>query len=225
MSGGNARVDARSNDTNNPADENDATQVDRRDFLSSISTLAMAGGLAAGYGTFFVMAGRYLYPDPDPGAWYFVTRARDVEPDGSLSYESPRGLRVVVKRRAAAENPAELTAEDFVALSSVCPHLGCRVHWEPHNDRFFCPCHNGEFDALGRATGGPPKTANQSLPRYPLAIADGLLFIRMPTQVVDRAPRDRAPRDRAPRDGAPRDGAPRSGRVARRDQGRGKGTA
>ncbi len=155
--------------------------------MGSVSTVAMAGGLAAGYGTFFAIAGRYLYPSPDPGAWYYVGRTADIEHDGSLSYESPQGVRVVVRRSAEAPVDREPTVDDFAALSSVCPHLGCRVHWEAHNERFFCPCHNGAFDASGRATEGPPKAANQSLPRYPLKVENGLLFIHMPTHVVGSA--------------------------------------
>jgi cytochrome b6-f complex iron-sulfur subunit len=178
------QVDPTKSDSDERSANDRAEPIERRDFLGSISTLAMAGGLAAGYGTFFVMAGRYLYPRADPGAWYFVARAGDIEPDGSIAYQSPHGVPVVVRRRAQAAADHEPTAEDFAALSSVCPHLGCRVHWEPHNDRFFCPCHNGVFDPAGRATAGPPKAANQSLPRYPLKVEHGLLFIHMPTQVV-----------------------------------------
>ena len=46
---------------------------DRRRFLTSVTTIAMAGGLTAGYGTFFALAGRYLYPvESDALAWQFV---------------------------------------------------------------------------------------------------------------------------------------------------------
>lgn len=143
----------------------------------------MAGGLVAGYGTFFVFAGEFLYPEPDPGAWYFVARTADLEPGGSLSFESPQGVMVVIKRDAVAKGEAS-SVEHFQALSSICPHLGCRVHWEQQHHRFFCPCHNGEFDAEGRPTGGPPKAANQHLARYPLKVEDGLLFLQLPTQTV-----------------------------------------
>jgi len=160
---------------------------DRRALLSSASLLAMAGGLTASYGTFFVFAGQYLYPDEDPGAWHFVARAVDIPPGGSLAFESPQGVQVVVKRDAAA-SPGVVALEQFQALSSICPHLGCRVHWEPHNHRFFCPCHNGEFDAEGRPTGGPPKAANQHLAHYPLRIEGELIFLNLPTQTVQTRP-------------------------------------
>jgi cytochrome b6-f complex iron-sulfur subunit len=72
---------------------------------------------------------------------------------------------------------------DFTALSSICPHLGCRVHWEPENKRFFCPYHNGVFDPSGRATEGPPKVDGQDLARYELDIRNDLLFIQIPNDM------------------------------------------
>jgi len=98
-----------------------------------------------------------------------------MEVGSSLDYEAPTGARIVVTRRAEGG-----TEEDFIALSSVCPHLGCRVHWEAHNNRFFCPCHNGVFNAEGKATDGPPADAGQSLSVYPVKVEGGLLFIEVP---------------------------------------------
>jgi Rieske Fe-S protein len=160
-------------------DANEAA-VDRRDFVSKISTAAMAGGLVAGYGTFVAMAGRYAFPVAMPTSWLFVATTDEIPPGGSLSYESPSGVRVTIARRASGG--ASAAAEDFIALSSVCPHLGCRVHWEAHNRRFFCPCHNGVFDPQGKPVSGPPFAAGQELPRYPLKVERGLLFIAMLTE-------------------------------------------
>lgn len=142
----------------------------------------MVGGLASGYGTFFVMAGRYLYPSGADRTWLFVSDAAGVEPGSSLPFESPGGVKVTIKRRAEVGGAGEPRIEDFVALSSICPHLGCRVHWEPQNNRFFCPCHNGVFDPEGKPVSGPPALAHQSLPEYPLQIVEGALYIEMPRE-------------------------------------------
>jgi Rieske Fe-S protein len=111
--------------------------------------------------------------------WLFVADANGIRPGESLAFESPTGVRVAIARRAEDGPPRAPDTADFIALSSVCPHLGCRVHWEPHNERFFCPCHNGVFDPEGKPVSGPPKAANQELPRYPLKVEDGLLYIAM----------------------------------------------
>lgn len=46
-------------------------------------------------------------------------------------------------------------------LNPRCPHLGCTVDWNAEQQRFVCPCHGSQFDAVGRLTQGP---ANQALP-------------------------------------------------------------
>ncbi len=42
------------------------------------------------------------------------------------------------------------------ALSNICTHMQCDVHWDPGLRNFFCPCHGGLYDIQGRNVGGPP---------------------------------------------------------------------
>ena len=50
-----------------------------------------------------------------------------------------------------------LTATDVVAFSQKCTHLGCVVYYEPDEQRWHCPCHEGNFDAsTGAVVSGPP---------------------------------------------------------------------
>jgi Rieske Fe-S protein len=44
----------------------------------------------------------------------------------------------------------------YRALSAVCQHLGCRVHWDDAAQQFKCPCHGGVYDREGRVVAGPP---------------------------------------------------------------------
>ncbi|MDA7979358.1 MAG: Rieske (2Fe-2S) protein [Pirellulales bacterium] len=151
------------------------TNEDRRGFLTRLPTLGMAGGLLAGYGSFFGMAASYLYPAGNAKkTWLLATHVDNVTVGNAFAFQSPAGEQVVIARLSSGQKQ-----EDFIALSSICPHLGCRVHWESQNDRFFCPCHNGTFAPDGAPTGGPPKTANQALIRYPLAVRGNLLFIEV----------------------------------------------
>jgi Rieske Fe-S protein len=153
----------------------------RRSFLTRSTSLAMAGGLAAGYGTFAGIAVRYLYPaHPTETGWVFVSDVAGMQVGESRVFRTPTGATAAIARRGAAG-----TIEDFVALSSTCPHLGCQVHWEAQNNRFFCPCHNGAFDPTGKAIAGPPAEAGKSLPRYPLRIENGLLYIEVPLERLD----------------------------------------
>jgi cytochrome b6-f complex iron-sulfur subunit len=142
----------------------------------------MGAGLLASYGTLAAFIARFLYPArPPEQGWMFVTDVAGMPPGGSLVYRTPTGSPVSVTRQGSGATP-----EDFVALSSTCPHLGCQVHWESQNDRFFCPCHNGVFDPSGKATEGPPADVGQSLLQYPLRVSDGMLFIQVPVdQLAD----------------------------------------
>jgi len=47
--------------------------------------------------------------------------------------------------------------EGLHAISLICTHLGCVVHWE--DTGFACPCHGSKFDAVGKVTGGPAPKA------------------------------------------------------------------
>lgn len=44
-------------------------------------------------------------------------------------------------------------AQDFKALSPICPHKGCAV--QAHEDAFVCPCHDARFELSGERLEGP----------------------------------------------------------------------
>ncbi len=158
------------------AARDDSSAEGRRKFLGRASGAAMVAGLAGGYGAFGAIALRFLYPSStDNRIWQFVTEIDRVKVGESIRYRGPSGETVNIARQARNGD-----ADDFIALSSTCPHLGCQVRWEPQNNRFFCPCHNGVFDPSGVATSGPPADAGQSLARYPLQVTNGLLHISVP---------------------------------------------
>lgn len=164
----------------NPNVSTEASQEPRRSFLDQVSSVVMAFGLTLGYGMFAWMIGRFMYPFRGKVAsWQFLTDLPSFRVGQSMTYEAPAGQKIVVTRLADHGTP-----DDFIALSSVCPHLGCQVHWQASQDRFFCPCHNGAFSSTGDPLSGPPKEANQTLPRYPLKVENGLLFIEAPTEAL-----------------------------------------
>jgi Rieske Fe-S protein len=60
----------------------------------------------------------------------------------------------------SASDPAVLLRLDeaeVVAFSQKCTHLGCVVYFEADEDRWHCPCHEGNFDTrTGDVISGPP---------------------------------------------------------------------
>ena len=150
----------------------DHEERDRRGWFSLLGISSIAA-LGAAYGTLGAFMLRFLYPSGDAKRrWTYVVPASRLAQGESLVFSSPGGATINIARQGESD-------DSIVALSSTCPHLGCQVHWEADNDRFFCPCHNGIFDRSGVATGGPPAEAGQSLPRYPLKIENDLLFIEL----------------------------------------------
>ncbi len=63
---------------------------------------------------------------------------------------------------------------DYIALSNVCTHLGCRVRWITDQEQYFCPCHNAAFDKIGLVVSGPPP---RPLDRYETKVEDDQLYI------------------------------------------------
>lgn len=75
-----------------------------------------------------------------------------------------------------------------VALSSVCPHLGCAVAFNADKKAFKCPCHKSEFDAGGKRLAGPAK---RGLDPLPVEVKNGRVLItqvRYRTDTPDREP-------------------------------------
>jgi menaquinol-cytochrome c reductase iron-sulfur subunit len=65
--------------------------------------------------------------------------------------------------------------QDFIVMSNVCTHLGCRVRWIPDKEGFYCPCHNGVFAKDGTVVSGPPP---RPLDRFEVKIEDGILYVQ-----------------------------------------------
>lgn len=41
------------------------------------------------------------------------------------------------------------------SITTRCPHLGCRLEWNPDEQSFDCPCHGSRFGACGDLISGP----------------------------------------------------------------------
>lgn len=62
------------------------------------------------------------------------------------------------------------------ALSAVCTHMGCTVHYEAKESLIKCECHGGVFDPkTGENIAGPPP---RPLERYELEVAPGQVTVR-----------------------------------------------
>jgi cytochrome b6-f complex iron-sulfur subunit len=74
-----------------------------------------------------------------------------------------------VKSITYAGHPALVmrTPEGVKSYSLLCTHLACLVQWQEAKQEFYCPCHDGRFDAFGEVIAGPPTVP---LEQYPARI-------------------------------------------------------
>jgi cytochrome b6-f complex iron-sulfur subunit len=56
------------------------------------------------------------------------------------------------------------TPESIKAFSMICTHLGCIMDWQPSENEFYCPCHDGRYDQFGEVTAGPPPVPMEQFP-------------------------------------------------------------
>ncbi|HQO34499.1 MAG TPA: Rieske 2Fe-2S domain-containing protein [bacterium] len=72
-----------------------------------------------------------------------------------------------------------ISQDEVKVFSSVCTHLGCRVHWDSIEGNFLCPCHMGRFNTNGEVIGGPPPIP---LPAFPVKIDGNHLYVTVPVK-------------------------------------------
>ena len=48
-----------------------------------------------------------------------------------------------------------------------CPHMGCRLEWNPDGESYDCPCHGSRFDSEGHLIDGPAQTDCKRRERQP----------------------------------------------------------
>jgi Rieske Fe-S protein len=153
---------------------------DRRKFLK-VATCAIGGGVG------LAVAGPALVLLADPATKVTVTGPTaplDLGPAEQFrAGAEPRRVDVVapvIKDAWTAARNVLLgaawirrTAPDkLVALSAVCPHLGCAVGWDTAAGNFLCPCHDSRFSPTGQKLTGP---SERGMDELPLQLVDGRL--------------------------------------------------
>ena len=68
----------------------------------------------------------------------------------------------------------KMDAQNVVAYSPSCTHLGCAYHWDDNDHNFVCPCHASVFSIDGKVLAGP---APRPLDRYVAKVRDGKILI------------------------------------------------
>ncbi len=120
-----------------------------------------------------MVAGTFAWPRPqeekaDPSRIVEAGAVADFTPDSVTPF--PGGRFYLVR----------LSDGGFLALSSVCTHLGCTVPWNEDSKRFPCPCHASVFDMTGQVLSPP---APRALDLLPVQIEGGLVRVDTGTRI------------------------------------------
>lgn len=152
-------------------------RASRRDFLAA-ATWAIGVLMGAGLG---IPAIAYIIgpalQEEDTEEWIRLGSTSKVEPGTPTLFKTriERQTGWIVNEEEISVYVLTENGRDFIAMSNVCTHLGCRVRWISDQESFFCPCHNGIFDRQGQIVSGPiPKPLDQ----YEVRIEDGQLYMR-----------------------------------------------
>jgi len=141
------------------------------------ATMAIGGLISAGLGipAIAYIVGPALKRSSEQN-WILLGSAAKVE------LGTPTLFKVTVERQTGwILDEQELSVyvltdngRDYIAMSNICTHLGCRVRWISDQGQFFCPCHNAIFNKDGEVVDGPPPNP---LNRYEVKVEDDQLYI------------------------------------------------
>jgi Rieske Fe-S protein len=117
--------------------------VTRREFVRFL--VAGAGAMAVG--------------NVGIAAWTQLRRINTGDPRRIVALADVAVGSTYLFRYPTEDDPAILLRleDEVVAFSQKCTHLGCVVYFEAEEDRWHCPCHEGNFDTrTGAVLSGPP---------------------------------------------------------------------
>lgn len=131
--------------------------IDRRTLLRR-ATVTIFGGIGA---AFLGSAAAYFVP-PRPSTlseeWIVLGSTRSVEIDEptlfKASVETATGWKTTSEDVGVYVKTQD--GRDYIGMSNICTHLGCRVRWVADQRQFYCPCHAGVYDEDGNVVSGPP---------------------------------------------------------------------
>lgn len=122
-------------------------------------------------------AGAMAFGNIGLAAWTQLRSINEGEPRAIVELDEIDVGGTYLFRYPTDADPAVLlrvSDTDVVAFSQKCTHLGCVVYFQPDEERWHCPCHEGNFDATtGSVLSGPP---TRPLGKIDVEVRDGQIW-------------------------------------------------
>lgn len=125
--------------------EKTGKELSRRDFLAnSAMTLGLVGSLGVGAS----YSARFMVPAEKKAKFsdVLIGDAKNLPANAAQEFIDGQGRKALLLNNG----------KEVKAFSKICTHLGCEVQWNAEKKEFYCPCHEGRFDANGKNIAGPP---------------------------------------------------------------------
>ena len=140
-------------------DQNEATPIWKRDF--PYEAAAEEEVTRREFAKYLVLgAGSMAVANIGLAAWTQLRSINAGEPRQIIAASDVPIGDTHLFRYPTESDPAVLLRVDdttVVAFSQKCTHLGCVVYFESEENRWHCPCHEGNFEPLtGNVISGPP---------------------------------------------------------------------
>lgn len=168
------RLAAQQDGTAQPAPKLGAT---RRNVIVGTSAAAAAAVAAVSIDRALIDSGQVADDDnsgsreltPNTGRWMRVAASAEV-PDGVMR---PFNLGSVIGFVRRVDGKPE-------AVSGVCTHQGCRLWFDPPDDRLRCPCHSTSFSPAGQVLAHQLPIAPKPLPTLMVRENGGAIEVFVP---------------------------------------------
>ncbi|MEA2107862.1 MAG: Rieske (2Fe-2S) protein [Pseudomonadota bacterium] len=145
--------------------EKTGEDLSRRDFLANTAmTLGLVGSLGAGA----VYSVKFMVPAKKEAKFsdVLIGNVKDLPASAAKEFIDGQGKKALLVNNG----------QEVKAFSKICPHLGCEVEWHPEKKEFYCPCHDGYFDANGKNIAGPPP---RPLDEFKVKDKDGNIYVAL----------------------------------------------
>jgi Rieske Fe-S protein len=110
-------------------------------------------------------------------AWTQLRSINTGEPRAIVALDEVEVGGTHLFRYPTDDDPAVLVRlgeDEILGFSQKCTHLGCVVYFEAEEQRWHCPCHEGNFDVrTGAVLSGPPP---RPLGRIDLEVRNGTIW-------------------------------------------------